>query len=147
MNYCQKSLSHPNCNILLLDPKYLSALQTLQSNNKSSNQYLSNDVCYNAYSKCIKTCESQTNYFDYNSSEIKKLSNTDYSSQCSSACRRGKSFCEGEDKDEMCYEFKRACSMACPLSIFDYSLSEFVLLSDFELKCGDACSNGQRACE
>ena len=107
----------------------------------------SGEGCDAAHAKCVNSCESYTFYFDYESSEFLPLSNTDYISNCEDACSRGRNYCEGEEKDEMCYEFKRACSFDCPTSLFDYSSSEFKLLTDVTSKCEDACSDGERACD
>ena len=105
------------------------------------------DGCDNAYSRCVKSCESETNYFDYDTSNYRELYNTDYASNCSDACRRGRKYCEDEDVDERCYEFKRKCRNSCPSDVFDYSSGEYKFLTDVDSLCEDSCRAGERACE
>ena len=107
----------------------------------------SGEGCDAAYSRCVNSCESESSYYDYDSGEYLSLSNTDYVSKCTDACSRGRNYCEDEEKDEMCYEFKRACRNDCPSSIYDYSSGDFKLLTDVESKCEEACEDGERACD
>ena len=107
----------------------------------------SGEGCDAAYSKCVNSCESETSYFDYESGNYQSLSNTDYSSNCEDACRRGRNYCEDEDKDERCYEFKRACRSDCPSGVFDYSSGGYKFFTDVESMCEDACGDGERACD
>ena len=107
----------------------------------------SGDKCGAGYQKCVDTCGSESMYYDYDSGDYRPLAGTDYSSNCEDACRRGQRYCEDESKDEQCYEFKRACRNDCPSSIFDYSSSEFKLLTDVNSKCEDACRAGESACD
>ena len=107
----------------------------------------SGEGCGAGYSKCVDSCESETSYFDYESGDYRSLSNTDYASNCKDACRRGRNYCEDEDKDERCYEFKRACARDCPSDVFDYSSGEYKLITDVDSICEDACRDGERACD
>ena len=107
----------------------------------------SGEGCDAGYSKCVNSCMSETSYFDYESGDYRSLSNTDYASNCEDACRRGRNYCEDEDKDERCYEFRRACALDCPSDVFDYSSGEYKLITDVNSMCEDACRDGERACD
>ena len=104
--------------------------------------YLGNP-CDRAYNRCVSECP--TSIYDYENSRY--VSNTDANSKCEDACSTGQSNCEGESRDERCEEFQSGCSSDCPSTVYDYNSGDFLLLTDINSKCEDACQAGQYACE
>lgn len=104
------------------------------------------DKCDAAYKRCISECEDVSIY-DYDSGDYISIDNTDFLDNCEAACARGRRYCEDEDADEKCYEFKRACRNDCPSDVYDYDSGEYLMLTDADSQCEDACRAGERECE
>ncbi|MFC1859746.1 hypothetical protein ACFL9U_17210 [Thermodesulfobacteriota bacterium] len=104
------------------------------------------DKCDAAYKRCVSECEDVSIY-DYDSGNYISINNTDFLDNCESACARGRRYSEDEDADEKCYEFKRACRNDCPSDVYDYDSGEYLMLTDADSQCEDACRAGERACE
>jgi hypothetical protein len=107
----------------------------------------SGEGCDAAYHRCVNECEDVSVLFDYERDDYHPIGNSDFASNCDDACQGGRNHCEDEEGDERCFEFKRACTIDCPTSVFDYDESDYLLLTDAEDTCEDACSAGKRACE
>jgi enoyl-[acyl-carrier-protein] reductase (NADH) len=107
----------------------------------------SGEGCDAAYHRCVNECEDVSVLFDYERDDYHPIGNSDFASNCEDACQGGRNHCEDEEGDERCFEFKRACTIDCPTSVFDYDESDYLLLTDAEDTCEDACSAGKRACE
>ena len=104
--------------------------------------------CDEAYKKCITSCDSVKSISNLENGRLVKSSATDFPSKCEDSCRRGRRYCEDEsNRSEGCYEFKRACRNECPSTVFNYRSGNFMLLTDANSKCEDACSFGYRNCE
>ena len=101
------------------------------------------EPCDRAYNRCTSECSDEI----YNYDTGNYISNTDVASNCEDACRRGRNYCEDEDKDEQCYEFKRACRNDCPSDVYDYDSGDYLYNTDVNSMCEDACRSGERACE
>lgn len=105
------------------------------------------DACIAAYNACIDVC-STSMLFNYERGEYFRATNTDFRSQCEDACARGQGACEGESPVGQCVEFRRTCEAECPPSrIFDYNSREYLLLTNADSKCENACDAGNSACE
>ena len=103
--------------------------------------------CDDAFRKCRSECSGVTSLFNYESGKYVNTQGTDFASNCEDSCRRGRRYCESESKlSEGCYEFRRKCRNECPSSIFSYRSSNFLLLTDANSKCEDACNSGYRRC-
>ena len=106
------------------------------------------EPCDVAYSSCTDECTSTGAYFDYEEGVYRTTQDTDFWSNCESACSAGQSNCEDEDdRDSKRDEFRSGCESDCPTSVFDYRAGEFRLLTDADSKCEDACSAGASSCE
>ncbi len=102
--------------------------------------------CDAAYKRCISECEDIYIY-NYDSGDYISIDYTDFLDNCEAACARGRRFCEDEHADEKCYEFKRACRNDCPSDVYDYNSGEYLMLTDADSQCEDACRAGERECE
>ena len=103
--------------------------------------------CDDARRRCENECTSATTFFNYEKGEYQSLNRTDFQDNCSSACRRGFRYCTSEDNlDDGCDEFKRKCRNDCPSSIFSYKGSRYILSTDVNSICEDACRAGYRRC-
>ena len=103
--------------------------------------------CNDARRKCENECTSAASFFNYEKGEYQSLNGTDFQDNCSSACKRGFRYCTSEDNlDDGCDVFKRKCRNDCPSSIFSYKSSIYILLTDANSVCEDACRAGYRRC-
>ena len=106
-----------------------------------------NDRCDAAYNRCVNECES-VSIFNYETGNYRSVRNTDFLDNCEEACSRGRRYCEDEDdNEEKCYEFKRACRNDCPSDVYDYRSGKYLMLTDANDQCEDACGAGERECE
>ncbi len=103
--------------------------------------------CNDARRKCETECNSAVNFFNFEKGKYQSLNGTDFQDNCSSACKRGFRYCTSEDNlDDGCDAFKRKCRNDCPSSIFSYKSNIYMLLTDADSICEDACRAGYRRC-
>jgi len=101
--------------------------------------------CANAYAACIANCGGPV--FDYEEGEYRQ--NTDFEENCEGSCLVGGNNCDDADVDqaaERCDEFQSSCDNDCESDAFDYDRGEYLLNTDADELCGDACSAGEAAC-
>jgi hypothetical protein len=104
---------------------------------------ISGGSCDDAYNGCVSECSSTI--FNHETGDY--VTSSDAQSKCEDSCSSGRSSCESEDdKDSKCSEFKSSCESECPSSIFNYTTGEYLMLTDVNSKCEDACSAGESAC-
>jgi hypothetical protein len=99
--------------------------------------------CDAAYNRCVRECEGVSIY-SYETGNYISAGNTDFPDKCESACKRGRRYCEDEDPDEQCYEFMRACRNDCPSDVYLYRSGKYLISTDAEDQCEDACRSGER---
>jgi hypothetical protein len=100
-------------------------------------------ACQRAYEACVADCTGPV--FDYDKGDY--VSHTDFPNQCRDACASGGAACDDADRDERCDEFHSSCSGNCDSTVFDYRKSDYLMLTDADSKCEDACTSGESACQ
>jgi len=104
------------------------------------------NACDDALRRCKRQCASASVY-DFETGRHLDDAETDFSVNCEAACRRGRTYCDGMERDDCCTEFNRTCRRACPSSVVDFRQGHHLLRTTAEDECLGACRAGQRACE
>jgi hypothetical protein len=97
--------------------------------------------CGRAYSSCVAECRSTRDVFDYQRNRRIDTFRTSYFDRCEEACRAGFAAC-GEAGADVGGAFEKACRSACPVTIWDERIGDFLTTTEAPNRCGDACRTG-----
>jgi len=103
------------------------------------------EACDDAERRCKGECSSATITDQHT---YKEITWSDFDGKCEDACRAGKRACEDEDdRTDACYYFKKRCNSNCPNDVYDWNAGEYLLFTNAEDACEDACRSGHRWCD